>query len=73
MLVPFFAPQVFSCASFWELRGPVSLEMLVHGETFDFTSDLVGGHNLATLPLSGGSWSIFIGGTVSGGRIALQQ
>lgn len=73
MLVPFFAPQFFSCASFWELRGPVSLEVLVHGETFDFTSDLVGGHNLATLPVPRGTWSIFTGGTVSGGRIALRQ
>ena len=47
--------SVFSCASFWELRRPVSLEVLVRDETFDFTSNLVGGHNLATLPVARGT------------------
>jgi len=54
-------------AGFWELRPPVSLEGLVHGETLDLTSDLVGRRNLATLPLPRGTWSAFTGGTVSGG------
>jgi hypothetical protein len=55
------------CAGFWELRPPVSLEVLVHGETLDLTSDLVGRRNLATLPLPRGTWSTFTRGTVSGG------
>ncbi len=73
MLAPFLRRSFFLAQVFWELRGPVSLEVLVHGETFDFTSDLVGGHNLATLPVPRGTWSIFTGRTIFGGRIALRQ
>ena len=55
------------CASFWELRHSVSLEMLVHGETLDLTSDLLCRRTFAPLLLPGGTpRSISTGGTVSG-------
>jgi len=61
------------CAGFWELRPPVSLEVLVHGETLDLTSDLVGRRNLPTLPLPRGTWSTFTGGPFLADRIALHN
>jgi hypothetical protein len=57
----------FLLRSFWELRPPVSLQMLVHGETLDFTSDLLRGRPFAPLVLAGGTpRSTFTTGTVSG-------
>jgi hypothetical protein len=38
------------CANFWELGHPVSVEVLVHGETLDLTSDFPGRRTLAALP-----------------------
>ena len=73
LLGRFLLRSFFSlCASFWELRPPVSLEVLVHSETLDITADLVGRRALATLPLPRGTWSTFTGRTVFGGRIALR-
>ena len=60
------------CAILGELRPPVSLEVLVHGETLDLTSDFVGRRTLATLLLPRETWSTFTEGTVSGGWIALR-